>query len=121
MFPYLYHTQANKNKQNRQNNRAGNPSGVNLAALFLCSSDLMHLFIKAQIGLLILTSSKYFENKIIVVQVQLFLKEANDETEMLALISAIKVILQELIKGNVCFFKILLGWIPQSGKYFIHV
>lgn len=84
VFQYLYHTQANKTKQNRQNNRAGNPNGVNLAALFLCSSDLMYLFIKAQISLLILTSRRYFENKIIVLQVHLFLKEANDETEMRA-------------------------------------
>lgn len=89
----LFISHTSKQKQNRQNKRAGNPSGVNLAAFFLCSSDLMYLFIKAQIGL-ILTSRKYFENKIVVVQVQLFLKEANDETEMLALISAIKVILQ---------------------------
>lgn len=93
MFRYLYHTQANKTKQNRQNNRVGNPNGDNLAAVFLCSSDLMYLFIKAQIDL-ILTSRRYFENKIIVVQVHLFLKEAHDETEMLALISTIKVVLQ---------------------------
>jgi len=94
MFQYLYRTQANKNKQNRQNKRTRSPSGVNLATLFLCSSDLMYLFIKAQISLLILTSRRYFENKIIVVQVHLFLKEANDEREMLALISAVKVVLQ---------------------------
>lgn len=92
MFWYLYRTQANKNKQNRQN-RVGNPNGDNLAAVFLCSSDLMYLFIKAQIDLF-LTSRRYFENKIIVVQVHLFLKEAHDETEMLALISTVKVVLQ---------------------------
>lgn len=93
MFRYLYRTQANKTKQNTQNNGVGNPNGDNLAAVFLCSSDLMYLFIKAQIDL-ILTSRRYFENKIIVVQVHLFLKEAHDETEMLALISTVKVVLQ---------------------------
>lgn len=74
---FISHT--SKNKQNRQN-RVGNPNGDNLAAVFLCSSDLMYLFIKAQIDL-ILTSRRYFENKIIVVQVHLFLKEAHDETD----------------------------------------
>lgn len=93
MFRYLYRTQANKTKQNTQNNGVGNPNGDNLAVVFLCSSDLMYLFIKAQIDL-ILTSRRYFENKIIVVQVHLFLKEAHDETEMLALISTVKVVLQ---------------------------
>lgn len=74
IFQYLYHIQANKDKQNRQNKRAGNPNGVNLAALFLCSSDLIYLYIKTQISLFISTSRRYFENKIIVVQVCLFLK-----------------------------------------------
>lgn len=38
----------------------------------------MYIFIKAQFAL-ILTSRRYFKNKIIVVQVHLFLKEPNDE------------------------------------------
>lgn len=38
----------------------------------------MYLFIKAKFALLILTSRRYFQDKI-VVQVHLFLKEPNDE------------------------------------------
>lgn len=42
----------------------------------------MYLFIKARFALLILTSGRYFQNKIMVVQVHLFLKEPNDETRV---------------------------------------
>lgn len=80
----------------------------------------MYLFIKAH-RFVFLTSRRYFENEI-VVQVHLLLKEANDETEMLALITVVRVVLQYGLECNICIFlKILLGWMPWSGMPFIHV
>lgn len=59
-------------------------------------------------------------------QVHLLLKEANDETEMLALITAVRVVLQYLLECNIrIFFKMLLAWMPcqecSSSMYGVNV